>query len=462
MTEVQLGDRSVCYPDVAIRDGVVTVVAGPVPWQRWRFGHDGRQLSHHTQPVGYFPVTDGRSSYAHDGERYRQWANDANVSILQHATPWGNRPIGVSTTGILDHQAAGHPFVFCGSMPQPDTLVKPTGIWQVREDGSALMSDDARRLWPYTAGMCHEVGPVRVSEGESGIEGESAGTRFTLRPGLNTKEPRCAVEGDHVAIVWWGDQGCWLWLGTIAELAALGVHQPPVTLPPLGRSIDVGYFYRDTSAIQYGGDNPAAPATISVVIDSLALPPEPCAGRPVRMIIDAGCLFEMSRHPEWWDQWAGTYVAAESDEALLTRMAETVRMMSTRLGLPARPVISYTAGTLYPNALEPADIIGVQAYAHRGETPEQVRARVAADLARVAHRRVALICQAYDRADSFWTAARLAALQPVWWDLARTAPQVEMLLLFSDGRRGGTRDYEAALRPYHRAMVARAMEERAA
>jgi hypothetical protein len=462
--EIRLGGPSVCYPDVAIRDGLVHVVAGPIPWQWWRYTLDGALVSHQTQACGYFPVTDGRQSYAHDGLQYLQWpGGTAADPILRHARPTGNRPIGISPDGgIVAHQEAGSPHVYCGSVITGAGAARPTGIWKVREDGTPIMADDARQLWPYAAGMCFDGGPVCVAEGESGIEGECGSARFTLWPGRNTKEPRCAVDGPHVAIVCWGDDGCWLWIGTFDDLDALGVQAPPVMLPAIGHPIDVGYFYRDTSAIQYGGDNPAAPATISVVIDALALPAEPCDGKPVRMIVDAGCLFELARHPEWWDRWAGTYVAAEGDEALLTRMAETVRLMATRLMLPARPIVSYTAGTLYPHALAPTDIIGVQAYAQVGESPDQAQARVAADLARVAHRRVALIAQAYDRADPYWTDARLAALQPVWWDLARTAPHVEMILLFSDGRRGGTRDHEAALRPYHKAMVQRAVESHAA
>jgi hypothetical protein len=48
--------------------------------------------------------------------------------------------------------------------------------------------------------------------------------------------------------------------------------------------------------------------------------PDPFEGREVKVIVDAGCLFEMARHPAWWPLWSATYVAAEGDEALLERM----------------------------------------------------------------------------------------------------------------------------------------------
>lgn len=440
-------------PHVAVLNGHVHVVTegSRITWRV--FNREGTILSDQEQDAGYYPVTNGRVCVYHDGIQYRQWANGFNVAILRHLDlttgACGNSPLAISPSGILLHQDLGGG-VYCGSVRVGDW--RPTGIMRAREDGSPVMDDDSRRLWPYATGLCDECDGVRVSEGASGIEGECDGVRYTLWPGRDTMRPRVAVEGDIVAITAYGKDGCWLWIGTKAELQSLGVAQPPVTLPPLGRPIKVGYFYRDTSAIQYGGDNPDAPCTVSVIIDPLALPAEPFEGRPVKMIVDAACLFEMARHPEWWDQWVGTYLAAEGDVVLLERMATAVRTLSENLGLPQKPLITYTANVLFPDALTATDVIGVQAYAEVGWTPARLQARTTDALNRVHHRRVALICQAYDRANPYWTGERLAALQPVYWELARQFSNIEYLLLFSDGRRGGTRDHRE-MRPWHEAMV---------
>jgi len=455
MKEINLGPASVCYPDVAIRDEIVHVVAGPVPCQWWRYLTDGTLLAHQQIERGYFPVTDGRITLTHNGAgEYLQWIAGIGFAtpILRHARPDGNRPISIAReNGIECHQEFGSLDVFCGSVVVKPNGRKPTGIWRTQPNGLPLMADDVRKLWPYAAGTCDEVDGIRVSEGESGIEGEVDGKRFSLWPGRSTKEPRIATEGQDVAIVCWGDQGCWLWLGTRAELAALGVS---VTLPPLGRSIEVGYFYRDTSAVQYGGDNPAAPCTVSVIIDPLGLPAEPFEGKPIKMIVDPACLFTMADHPEWWDRWVGVYLTAEGSEVLLERKADTVRMMLERLGLPEKPLLSYTADKIFPNSLGVGDIIGVQAYGHvAGEPNESIYARVAAQLQTVRHRRVALVAQAYDRANpAYWTNDRLAALQPLWWQICREFSNIEYLPLFSDGRKGGTRN-NPAMRPWHREMV---------
>ena len=454
MTEIKLADAfAEITPHVAVLHGQVHVVTAGTH-VRWRtFDRAGALVLDGEQPAGYYPVTDGRACWYHEGARYRQWVGAVSAPILPHldltAGAVGNSPLAVSPSGILLHQDLGTG-VYCGSVRVGDW--RPTGILRAREDGSPIMDDDSRRLWPYATGLCDEHKGVRVSEGESGIEGEVDGIRYTLWPGRDTRRPRVAVDGDLVAITAYGQHGCWLWIGTRAELAALGVSQPPVTLPPLGRPIDVGYFYRDTSAIQYGGDNPNAPCTVSVIIDPLGLPAEPFEGRPVKVIVDAACLFEMARHPEWWPLWVGTYLAAEGDEALLERMAETVRAMSLSLGLPRRPLVSYTAGVVFPDALSLTDIIGVQAYAQASESHDTIRERVAAQLQRVRHRHVALIAQAYDRADPTWTGARIAALQPLWWALCQDWPCIQYVLLFSDGRRGGTRDYPE-VRPWHAEMV---------
>lgn len=433
-------------PHVAILGGRVHVVtAGAnVHWRVFTVG--GLQLQDITQPTGYFPVTDGRVCYFHDGRSYKHWVGDSYTTMLQHidftAGAVGNSPLAVSPGGILLHQDLGAG-VYCGSVQVGPW--KPTGIMRAREDGSPVMDDDSRRLWPYAEGLCDEDDGVRVSEGWSGIEGEVDGIRFTLWPGRDTMRPRVAVEGELVGITAYGKDGCWLWIGTKAELATLGTQQPPVTLPPLGRTIGIGYFFRDSQ--QYG-DNPTAPGTHSVIADEpRALPAE----GGLRMILGSTCLLH-EHLANWWDLVDAVYVSAEGDVAQLERDAELARYIMRHRQLTLKPILSYTADMVFTDALTPTDIIGIQAYANAGETPEEFQARLAGGLKWVKHRRVALICQAYDRFNPWWTGPRLEALQVVYWNLARQFSNIDYILLFSDGRRGGTRDYPE-LRRWHTAMV---------
>lgn len=441
MTEIQLGDRSVCYPDVAIRNGVVSVVAGPVPWQRWRFTLDGVQLSHDTQPVGYFPVTDGAASYAHDGKRYRQWVNDANVAILPHATPTGNRPIGVArTNGVVVHQEKGSPHVYCGSTVTMPYAEKPTGIWVAREDGTALMADDARLLWPYAGGTCHEVGPVRASEGpDRGIEGEVSGVRFTLWPRRMTREPRVAVEGDHAAFVCWGDQGCWLWVGTLEDLAALGISVTPPAFPRLAHAALVGGFMVGT--YRYGGDNGCrdvfgnAAVVTGEAVAAETLDAQRDGSTRLR-IIDPGAIPTMAQTPAIWATVAALYVAAERSGdpvGSVRRQIQSGLVMMALYEVPFRPFIVYLGGDMAavaglvadpPTVEFPAGTIlratvwpGLQLYLTGNQGPDDLRALARAwNAALPADCPCVLIAQAYTRSGAY--TGSLTALVPVYYEIA--------------------------------------------
>jgi hypothetical protein len=183
----------------------------------------------------------------------------------------------------------------------------------------------------------------------------------------------------------------------------------------------------------------------------LALPPEDYAGKPVGMITSVACLTDLATHPEWWDRWEAIYLTAEGDQVLLEKMAKAVRTFAAALGLPPKPFLCYTAGSIFPNALTPTDIIGVQLYLTGSQGPDVLRALADSVLPSLAHRRVALICQAYDRSGIY--IGDLAALQPVYAEIAEKWKNAEYLLLFSDGRKGGTRDHEE-MRPWHKAMLA--------
>ena len=240
-------------------------------------------------------------------------------------------------------------------------------------------------------------------------------------------------------------------LATLDALRARPLIEPTpvVDLKPLGRPIKVAYFFRDSQ--QYT-DNPSAPGTHSIIVDEpRALPAEDSPAGPVRMIVGLPCLLH-EQLAAMWDRVDAVYVAAESDAAKLEQDAALARYIMGHRGLAWRPLISYTGNALYPSALTASDLIGVQGYGVDGETPDALTARLRPWLRSVQHRRVALICQAYDRASAYWTGARLAALQPTWWALAREFTNIEAILLFSDGRKGGTRDYPE-MRPIHAEMV---------
>jgi hypothetical protein len=295
--------------------------------------------------------------------------------------------------------------------------------------GDAWPSGDA---WPTIRALDDRILRIAMSR----TQGEQAGDIWVRD---------CDVVANAVRDPW----GANTWT-PVQRVNLETVTAPPPTLPRFTHPMRVGYFYRDTSAIQYGGDNPAAPCNVSVIIDPLALPAEDYDGTPVGMITSVACLTDLAIHPEWWVRWDAIYLPAEGDAALLERLAAAVRRFAADLGLPPRPFLSYTAGWTFPNALTPTDIIGVQLYMAGAQGPADLRAMAASVLPPVAHRRVALICQAYDRAGLY--TGDLAALQPVYAEIAERWRNVEYLLWFSDGRTGGTRDHEE-IRRWHLATL---------
>ena len=220
---------------------------------------------------------------------------------------------------------------------------------------------------------------------------------------------------------------------------------PPFVLPPIGRPILIAPFFRDTNILAYGGDNALARCNASVIVDAHGLPAETDPdGRVPKMIISPECLWEVAKHPEWWPRVVGVYVGNESNDGgmALTRHSETARLLQDRLGLPNWQHVTYTAGHVWPDALRPTDWIGVQVYMSVGQGPTDALHIGRTGLAALRHRwNTAIIGQVYDRANpTYWTEDRIAALLPVYWQLAREFPNVRAILLFSEGRKGGYRD----------------------
>jgi hypothetical protein len=324
------------------------------------------------------------------------------------------------------------------------------GLVSVDDAGAVVRIDDVRTS---VAGMLNPRTAGALTVGE-GLDNPAAalcrlqdGRSLSLWPGLDSFMPHAATDGTRYFVATWGSGRVRLAIVTEADFSAV----PPVTIPRFSHPMKVGYFYRDTSAIQYGGDNPAAPCNVSVIIDPLALPAEDYNGKPVGMILDPACLWTLVDHPEWWPRVEAVYLTAEGDAGMLERKAQVVRWLITQLGLSAKPMLSYTAGSVFPRALDPQDIIGVQLYLTGNQGPNDLRELAASLLPQVQHRRVALICQAYDRAGAY--TGDLAALQPVYAEIAEAWPNCEYVLWFSDGRKGGVRDHEN-IRPWHLATLA--------
>jgi len=237
--------------------------------------------------------------------------------------------------------------------------------------------------------------------------------------------------------------------------------RPDPVLPPFGHKVEVGLFHFDS--VRYGDyrdlpeapspDDPGAydrlPCTLSVITDAGAYPAE--YGLP--MIVSPECLFVAAQDGEFWRAaWArvqGVYIAAEDSVADLTTMARVAGLLMDELGLPRRPFVSYTGGALFPMALGPTDIIGVQLYLAPGQGPDALRALAARVMPTVEYRRVAIISQCYNRNGAY--REDLTALQPVYAAIVAQHANVEYLLQFSDGRLGGSRSYPA-LRPWQRAI----------
>lgn len=438
--------------DVAVLGSEVIVCGTGDPMPVWVCALDGTVIATmHAAGRGYHPKTDGRRVLYHDGEAFHAWVLGGADQVLP-GVPVGNNPTGISRNGLAFFQRAD----LAGGVYGPSGKVaayRPTGIWEAHDDGSVLMMDDARMpAWaPGAGGYAHRCGEVTVAEAPTGgILVYRAGARRLLWPGTDTMWPRVSVAGDRVAIVCWRDYTLRVWAGTLADLDALPVDQAPVVVPPAPPHLrGFGYFFRDSQ--QYG-DNPAAPCTHSVIVDEpRSLPAEPLPdGTPVRMILGLPCL--LHEHLDaWWSLVDAVYVAAEGDVARLERDAALARQIMAHRQLAPKPLIGYTGRQVYPQALEPTDLLAVQLYLERGEGAASLR-HVAAELAsQLGDRRVALIAMAFDRLGWF-TGAELAALQPVYYEIASAWPTCEYLLAFSDGRPGGTRTHEA-LRPWHAAIT---------
>ena len=91
-------------PDVAIVGSRLVVVAGVAPLRLVTMDADtGKNGATVTQPVGYFPKTDGRTVVYHDGAAFYKWVPGYAPFKIPGA-PVGNNPTGISPSGICFYQ----------------------------------------------------------------------------------------------------------------------------------------------------------------------------------------------------------------------------------------------------------------------------------------------------------------------------------------------------------------------
>lgn len=448
--------------DVAVTDTGVVVCAGSGVVSYWRFALDGALLAQEDHGPGWHPRTDGRTVVYQNDHRFCTWVPGVGDGADIPGQPVGNNSTGISPQGIVfvqrdaaDGFALG---VYCGSVKVEN--YRPTGIWESHDDGTVAMMDLCNRpdYAPGPGGYVHRCGDLMVKEGpRGGVQVWFEGARRLLYGGTDTMWPRVSVHSGVVGIVSWGNLGLRLWVGTLDDVRALPLDEVPVVVPPAPTHLTgCGYYFRDTAIYafiqKYGGENPSAPGTHSLIVDDHGLPAEPHPdGHTPRMIIG---LSQIPAAARWWDQVDAVNVAVENDEVGLNRMADLARMNMDWLGLAPKPILSYSGGAVYPNALHEDDILGIQLYADRSADPA---ANIMAQAARIGpliqqRRRVAIIGQAYDRGGWF-TGPQIAAIQPVLYETACAWPNCELLLWFSDSRRGGTRDYEVEVRPWHKVIA---------
>lgn len=419
-------------PDVAIRDGRVHLVYGHQPGVWLQFSFDGAMVSKGIRPIAYYPKTNGAVTLAHDGTRFVAWTPDA-PDVVPPGIPVGVHATGISPNGqqFFYRQGDGV-FTQTGAYRGVVALPNPYssyGLWECRDDGTVRTWDECY-YGPKPAGVVGQVqtsadGLVVVGEGAGGVVGTVRGVPFVLWPGEDTKWPRCASDGVHVAICCWGDPGprVRLWIGTLDELAAL--VPPPLALPTVpaelaGRELWCGYFFALSDRPGYG-DNLTAPGNCTVVLT------EPEAARsPWRYFAPPG----IGEGPKKIASW----VNVARGEAWPV--------------VPPSVVALYDGGSVLPTSPCPIGVTGLECYCDPAESLAACEARMRQWLTRWPDAPVWLVGQAYTRNGQETNRQKLLDLQALPLRLAVDYPQITAIIWFSDGRPTGTRENES-WRPIH-------------
>jgi len=346
-------------PDVAIRDDRVHLVFGHGPWTWLELAFDGELVSRRELPRGYYPKTNGEVSLAHDGERFIRWTRSGVLSEPAGDPRGGMHCTGISPSGLeFFWRAADEAYpakgAYCGDALLPNPYAS-YGIWESRDDGTCRTWDECfYTSKPGGAGQTHhsQDGRIWVREcATGGIEGAVDGTPFVLWPGQNTMWPRCAHDGTHAAIVTWrGGPQVRVWIGTLAELAALGVPEAPA-VPQ-----DIAPFAAHFWAWAY---------------NNLCVAPENV------MTLSTGKMVVPDRAVGW--------NLAIEDPAAMSRVALACKADTDV------PVYAYMGGHVPETLVDGVDYPLIQAYRLPGcETAAAILAQLRSDVARCAYPRVGL------------------------------------------------------------------------
>jgi hypothetical protein len=275
----------------------------------------------------------------------------------------------------------------------------------------------------------------------------------------------------------------------------LGESPLPVHVAPIGRPLEILYYkvagrYRD--AMHPDGDyvvEALAGAATGALLGASAgdfdlgggQDPVALTTQAIREIVALGkhflidsCEASIACAAPYWDHCAGVGVSAEAEagvsgwDSYVARCEAHAAAAAALLeahGLAPRVISAYFDGDISTGSWRmPVGCHAVQIRGYLGpaspdtiaEAQQQLRDLLARQLALVpGNVPVYLVAQDYDRSGA-WGATRvpttLAALQPVYADVARDDARVQGLFRFAYSRPGGTRTYAGVLRPWHEAF----------
>lgn len=213
----------------------------------------------------------------------------------------------------------------------------------------------------------------------------------------------------------------------------------PAPVPTISQPVWLGYFYSWSDRY---GDNAHAPGNVAVIVEPAVV------GRcPLAMIISPNCIDDAVPH---WNRVAAVFV--EGDPTTLPGMVSDAKRAMAGRSLLAKPVLALRDGWP-PVAVPGADWIGVECYCDPTENSATFQLRIEHALATLPDQPIALIGEAYDRNHTETDIAKVAVIQDLWAHWAHMDRRILSVLLFSDGRAGGTRDHEV-WRPWHRNFAA--------
>jgi len=487
-TDIEAGGLT---PDVGYYEGSLYLVYG-TPAHELRVLRDGTELYKtglittpepggpftppFPPPSGSFPRVVGKSCAFRNG----------TSAIL-----WDNMDQGPATWETLDKSASGnHPTALSpttvGWQTGPGFLVKlknratkdiktgglstVEGLSRLTETGFVLMEAEPERkdknglVWGKKPSFASSlIACEGLVNGVVVRMDDEPATEIVLWEGEPCFEPRIAVHGQEVTVVCWGGTGVrqaqfptsdipqfapgdaadW---GTGETGGGLGTE--PIA-PIIGRDILFGYF------LQYGlqyGDNPNAPSNVVLSGEArdnnLALD----AGKKL-MVSGAGIAAAVGHE----DDVACIYIEDNSVEGLAAQAAQH-RAGLIPPSLMDKPICgTFDGGQTLPTEVpDGVEWLGLECYTGINETAQQCQDRVQAciDALKILSPtlKFLLIGQSYtSNANNTSNADVLIDTQYIPANLAIANPEVEAILMFSDGRPTGTRDHEN-WRPIHQAI----------